>query len=84
MKKLTILKGEGMNQHTLYGNFQDVQIIEEYQELKVKSKSILKHEKPDGLFSNEHKGLEVSQGNWVMGKQMEYNPFSQKITAILD
>jgi hypothetical protein len=82
-QKHTLLKGEGVNQHTLYGDF----LIEEktdYSILKVEKDSVLRHEQPSGLFSNEHKALQVEKGDWVMGKQVEFNPFTQSITRIWD
>lgn len=84
MKKLTILKGEGIHQHTLYGNFSEVEEVIDFQPLEVFEKSFLKHEKPDGSFSNEHKTLEVSAGTWVMGRQVEYNPFTREVTNVWD
>lgn len=81
--KHTLLKGEGTNQHTLYGNF----LIEEKEEcstLLVKEDSVLRHEQPNGSFSNEHNALQVDKGVWVMGKQVEYNPFTQGISQIWD
>jgi SPX domain protein involved in polyphosphate accumulation len=84
MNRLMILKGEGIHQHTLYGQFDTVETVTEYQEINVTGETVLKHEKPNGDFSNEHKGLQVEVATWVMGKQVEYNPFSGKITDIWD
>lgn len=80
--KHTLLKGEGSNQHTLYGSFKIDDTVE-LSKLKVTEESILKHEQPDGSFG-EHFALRVDEGYWVMGKQVEYNPFDQKITRIWD
>lgn len=80
----TLLVGEGVHQHTLYGNFEVEQEVETFAPIKVKQDSLLWHEKPDGSFSDEHKGLKVEKGNWVMGRQVEYNPFDQTITNIFD
>jgi hypothetical protein len=82
-QKHTLLRGEGTNQHTLYGNFL-VEEVEDFPAVEVKEDSILKHEQPDGSFSNEHKGLVIDKGLWSMGKQVEYNPFDQKVTQIWD
>lgn len=82
-KKLTILKGEGSNQHTLYGSF-DVLDIDGYQVIEVNENSLLKHERPDGSFSQEHKTLQVPSGTWVVGKQVEWNPFSARVVEIWD
>ena len=82
-QKHTLLKGEGINQHTLYGDFM---INEEsnFPTLEVTKDSVLRHEQPNGSFSNEHKALQVEKGDWVMGEQVEYNPFDRKITQVWD
>mgnify|MGYP003331428375 CR=1 FL=1 len=82
--KHTLLKGEGVNQHTLYGNFAIDESQSDFTDVLVEKDSLLKHEKPDGSFSNEHRTLLVEKGDWVMGKQVEFNPFDQKITRIWD
>jgi hypothetical protein len=82
-KKHTLLKGEGSNQHTLYGDF-SVEEVENFPAIKVAKDSVLKHEQPDGSFSNEHKGLVIEKGNWSLGKQVEYNPFEGTITQVWD
>lgn len=84
LKKHTLLKGEGVNQHTLYGNFELDTEVAEFSEIKVKEDSVLKHEKPNGHFSKEHKALKVDKGDWVMGKQVEYNPFKRTISQVWD
>jgi hypothetical protein len=85
LKKHTLLVGEGINQHTLYGDFaMDIAERTDFPDVLVRKDSELKHEKPNGAWSNEHKTLKVEQGNWVMGKQVEYNPFSQQVTRIWD
>jgi hypothetical protein len=84
VKKQTLLKGEGANQHTLYGEFAIEKETTDFADLVVKKDSLLKHEMPNGAWSNEHQTLAVEKGNWVMGKQVEYNPFDQKISQIWD
>lgn len=81
-QKHTLLLGEGVHQHTLYGNFM-VGEQPEFTEVNVMEESLLKHEHPNGNFG-EHETLKVESGQWVMGKQVEYNPFNQKITRIWD
>lgn len=82
--KHTLLMGEGTNQHTLYGSFTIDEKAIEFSDIVVTKDSILKHEKPNGEFSNEHKALQVEKGNWVMGKQVEYNPFKRTISQVWD
>ena len=84
VKKQTLLKCEGANQHTLYGEFAIEKETTDFADLVVKKDSLLKHEMPNGAWSNEHQTLAVEKGNWVMGKQVEYNPFDQKISQIWD
>lgn len=81
-KKHTILKGEGANQHTLYGEFA-IEEGENYPRVDVMGRTILKHEQPNGEFG-EHKGLVVERGSWSVGMQVEYNPFDQKVTRVWD
>jgi hypothetical protein len=28
--------------------------------------------------------LEITKGNWKMGKQVEYNPFNQQVSRVWD
>ena len=81
--KHTLLKGEGANQHTLYGKFKIDETQLEFSNLVVTEDSVLKHETPSGEFA-EHKGLQIDKGNWVMGKQVEYNPFRRSISQVWD
>jgi len=82
-KKHTLLKGEGINQHTLYGDFV-VGDEPRYTNVLVKEESLLKHEQPNGSFSKEHQTLKIKKGDWVMGKQVEFNPFEGRVTDIWD
>ena len=81
-KQHTLLVGEGIHQHTLYGDFL-VEEKTEFPSLEVTKDSVLRHEKPDGSFG-EHQALKVEQGNWSLGKQVEYNPFENNITQVWD
>jgi hypothetical protein len=83
LNKHTLLRGEGTNQHTLYGEFK-IDEQTEFTGVSVLKESDLKHEQPDGSFSNEHQTLKIDKGEWVMGKQVEYNPFERTITQIWD
>lgn len=80
--KHTLLLGEGIHQHTLYGEFKtDEQ--PEFSSLVVTKESELKHEHPNGSFG-EHNTLKIETGEWSLGKQVEYNPFDKRITQIWD
>ena len=78
-----ILRGEGANQHVLHGDFQVETQERDFSNLVVNKAGQLRHEQPDGSFA-EHKTLHVEAGNWVMGKQVEYNPFRREVTRIWD
>lgn len=82
-KKQTLLLGEGIHQHTLYGKFSTEAELSTFADVDVLEESLLKHEHPNGNFG-EHKTLKIDKGEWVMGKQVEYNPFSQTITRVWD
>lgn len=84
MKKLVLLKGEGTNLHVLHGDFEVLEQDDSFTVISVNEPSLLKHETPEGYFSQEHKTLNVPKGSWVMGKQVEWNPFSAKIVDIWD
>lgn len=81
--KQTILKGEGINQHTLYGKFSSEDNHSFFNEIDVLSDTELRHEQPNGQFA-EHNTLKVTKGKWIMGKQVEYNPFKRSISQIWD
>lgn len=83
MKKQVLLKGKGGHQHAIYGNVKTDEKIGDFAELQIKGKALLKHEKPNGDFG-EHKTLEVESGSWVMGLQIEFNPFKRTISQIWD
>ena len=82
-KKHTLLLGDGIHQHTLYGEFSIDESQADFAEFSVAEESLLKHEKPNGTFG-EHKTLKVERGNWVMGKQVEYNPFDKSVSRVWD
>jgi len=82
-KSHTLLKGEGVNQHTLYGDFVLDETQTDFVPVVVKEDSVLKHEQPNGTFA-EHESLKVEKGKWVMGRQVEYNPFDRKVTRVWD
>ena len=83
LTKKTLLKGEGANQHTLYGTFAMEDKPTDFAEVFVAKDSLLRHEQPNGLHA-EHETLQVEAGGFVMGKQVEYNPFKRSISQIWD
>lgn len=82
-KRELLLAGEGANSHILNGNFEIETDVLDFKKIVVNELSLLNHETPDGLFA-EHNTLKIKKGNWVMGKQVEYNPFKQEITRVWD
>jgi hypothetical protein len=83
VKKQTLLLGEGIHQHTLYGDFTIEKNPTDFAELVVNKDSLLKHEHPNGS-KGEHETLIVNKGKYVMGKQVEFNPFENRVTQIWD
>ena len=83
MKRKTILEGEGVNQHTLYGEFETEEQIGDFLDVKVLIPSELKHETPAREFA-EHHTLFMEAGDWRQAKQVEFNPFLQKVTRVWD
>jgi hypothetical protein len=81
--KHTLLVGEGVHQHTLYGNFLIEEDKKDFVNLSVKEDSLLKHEQPNGS-KGEHETLKIVKGKYRMGKQVEYNPFEGTITRVWD
>lgn len=94
--KLVLLKGEGRNQHVLHGEFSteksgnhvgrgEIEVGEpgDFMRITVKKDSLLQHEEPSGAFA-EHNTLKLDSGAWVMGKQVEYNPFKRTISQVWD
>jgi len=81
--KHTVLRGEGSNQHTIYGNFKVESETADFSVISVKEEAELRHEEPNGEFA-EHNTLKVDKGVWVMGKQVEYNPFKRTVSQVWD
>lgn len=79
-----LLVGEGIHHHALVGKFEMEDTITDFAEINVKEDSMLHHRKPNGTWSNEHKTLPINKGNWVLGTQVEYNPFSGSVSRVWD
>ena len=83
MNRKVILLGEGIHQHTLYGKFESETHSNEIEVLTVEEDSELRHETP-GRKPAEHKTLSIDKGMWVVGKQVEYNPFTREVSRVWD
>jgi len=79
-----LLEGEGVHHHALVGKFEMEDTVTDFATIMVKEDSLLHHRKPNGTWSNEHKTLPIRQGNWVLGIQTEWNPFSQTVSRVWD
>lgn len=82
-KKEILLRGEGIHQHALVGDFMVVRAENDAHAIEVRKESKLVHEKPNGDFG-EHNTLVVEAGQFQMGVQVEYNPFTQNVTRVWD
>lgn len=78
--KHTLLKGG--NTHVLEGNFK-VGKDDNSNHIIVEEESQLKHEQIAGVFA-EHNTLLIEPGEYIVGRQVEYNPFEKRITQIWD
>lgn len=77
--KHTFIVGNGGHQHTLYGNFH----ISDRGYVVCKQDCLLKHETKSGA-KGEHHTLTLQKGVYHEGKQVEFNPFSGKVTRVWD
>jgi len=73
-RRNVLLEGEGVNRHVLYGNA-EIEEKAEYRTVVLTEDGFLKHEDPEGSHA-EHETLKVPKGEWVMGLQVEYDPFA--------
>lgn len=76
VRRTVILKGEGENQHVLYGESVVSQGVN-YRSVKMKADGELRHEDPEGRHA-EHKTIRIRKGEWVMGLQVEFDPFPRR------
>ena len=81
-EKRVLLLGEGIHQHTLYGRIENDNRFSE-DDIILDDDGILVHEKPDGS-KGEHHSLLVDKGRWIMGRQVEFDPFSGHVTRVWD
>jgi hypothetical protein len=82
-QRTEVLKGEGVNSHILYGAAEISQESGTYETIELKESGLLRHEDPNGNHA-EHHTLFVESGRWVMGRQVEFNPFEKKVTRVWD
>jgi hypothetical protein len=82
-QKIVILEGEGTHRHVILGEtiFNDHQAG--FNTIRLKDDAVLGHETPHGA-PGEHRSLPLEKGTWVMGRQVEFDPFEQRVTQIWD
>lgn len=73
-RRNVLLEGEGVNRHVLYGAA-EIEEKADYRTVVLNEDGFLKHEDPQGGHA-EHETLRVPKGEWVMGLQVEYDPFA--------
>lgn len=81
-KRTVLLKGEGENQHVLYGE-SVVSQGANYRGVKMKGDGLLRHEDPEGRHA-EHRSIRIARGEWVMGLQVEFDPFPRRDSRFED
>jgi hypothetical protein len=81
-EKRVLLLGEGIHQHTIYGRIENDNRFSE-NDIILDEDGVLVHEKPDGS-KGEHHTLLVEKGRWILGRQVEFDPFSGFVTGVWD
>jgi hypothetical protein len=69
--------------HTLNGNANVNDVVEDFVEIDVLKDTELKHQTADEKFG-EHNTLKLDKGLWITGKQVEFNPFDGKVSRVWD
>jgi len=83
-KVLVILKGEGINQHELHADtIERDEKVKELSEIRVGRNGFLRHVDPVGN-PGDHNTIEMEEGTYVVGRQVEFNPFTQNISGVFD
>jgi hypothetical protein len=78
-----LLKGEGINQHVLHGEATITSREGGFDSILLHEDGRLSHETPEGAHA-EHETLPVTKGEWIMGQQVEFDPFERVITRVWD
>lgn len=86
-KKLLILKGEGRHEHVLVG--EEITYVEPAKgqplsEIHVGRGGLLTHIDPATGEHAEHNTISVDEGTWLVGRQVEFNPFDNSISNVFD
>lgn len=84
-QKVTILKGEGVNQHDLEADVLEYKTEKNQplSEIHVGENGVLRHVDPVGKPA-EHHAIPIEKGTWLVGRQVEFNPFTNQISGIFD
>lgn len=83
-KKLLILKGEGRHEHVLEAEEITYPETEQLSEVHVGKGGLLTHVDPATGKPAEHNTIPLEQGTWLVGRQVEYNPFDNSISNVFD
>jgi hypothetical protein len=82
-QKIVILEGEGTHRHVILGEALKQYHPDGFNTLRLKDDAVLRHETPQGT-PGEHRSLPLEKGTWVMGRQVEFDPFEQRVTQVWD
>lgn len=82
-KRNVLLEGEGVNLHVLHGEATVTRKKGGFDDIVLREDGRLAHETPEGEHA-EHHTLPVPKGAWVMGQQVEFDPFERVITRVWD
>ena len=77
------MRGEGINQHVLHGEATIRQSKDGFDRILLYEDGRLAHETSEGKHA-EHETLPVPKGKWIMGQQIEFDPFERVVTRVWD
>jgi hypothetical protein len=81
--KTVILEGEGTHRHVIHGDLVLKSQPTGFNRIQLDKDALLCHETPEGEPA-EHRSLPLKKGRWIMGKQVEFDPFTKKISRVWD
>lgn len=83
-KELLILKGEGRHEHVLVADKIEYVEGDQLSEICVGRNGQLTHVDPLTKSPAEHNTIPVEEGTWLVGRQVEFNPFDNTISGVFD
>lgn len=84
-QKVLILKGEGRHEHVLEADVLEYDKKEErLSSVTVGPNGLLTHVDPLTGDLAEHNTIPLEEGTWLVGRQVEWQPFENTISGVFD